>query len=132
MQGAGGGRLTFRTLLSRLLIMAVVTNLIIYPVRACTPPNVPNWKEVLKRQEQSKKAAANVILIGRFVRTLKNKIEHKAVYPQKVLLGKVKGAYLIPAPISTCGVYPPENTLIKLYLTGKGNVFGIVAYEKIK
>ena len=124
--------MTFRTLLSRLLVIAVVTNLSFSPIRACTPPNVPSWEEVLKRQQKSIKATANVIVIGRFVRTLKNKVEHKVVYPQKVLHGKVKSAYLIPAPISTCGVYPPENTLIKLYLNGKGNVYGIVGYDKIK
>lgn len=124
--------MTFRISPSRLLIMAIATHFSFSPASACTPPNVPNWKEALKKAEQSRKAAADVIVIGRFVRAVKNKVEHKVVYSQRVLRGQVKRAYLIPAPISTCGVYPPANTLIKLYLSGEGNSFGVVAYEKIK
>ena len=121
-----------RILMSFLAVTSFYCLFGVSSAQACTPYNDPNWKEAAQKRRLSSMAKADVVLIGRFVRTLTDKAEHKVVYPQRVLRGPMKRAYLIPAPISTCGPYPPQNTLLKLYLSGAGNSFGVVAYEKIK
>ena len=113
-------------------LMLSVAALVASPAYACSPPSGPDWQIVLKRQQRAAKATADVVVVGRYVRTVTNKVERKLVYPNRVLRGEVRRSYRIPNPVSTCDVYPPENMSIKLYLKRIDGGFYVAAFEKIR